>query len=84
MDPELIGSNLSFWLFGTAACMLTLSNLEPMESFRKVAWIDTLPGPVFVGCSEMVRSFLEYATTDATIRKAQKCRTYGNSEREEE
>ena len=38
-----------------------------MESFRKIAWIDTFPGPVRVGCSDTARSFLEYATMGAEI-----------------
>lgn len=63
----LIGSKFSFWLFGTAACILTFSNLEPMESFRKIAWMETFPGPVRVGCSDTVRSFLEYATIGAKV-----------------
>ena len=64
---EEMGSSRSLWVFGTATCMFTFSKVEPMESLRKMAWMDTLPEPVRVGWKDMVKSFLEYATTEATV-----------------
>ena len=56
---EEMGSSRSFWDLGTATCMLTASNVEAMESFRKMAWMDTFPEPVRVGWKDIVKSFFE-------------------------
>jgi len=64
--------------------MLTLSKVEAIESLRNVAIMETVAGPVRVGCSETVRSFLEYATTGAAISKDIWVRTYEVVESEAE
>ena len=45
--------------------MFTFSKVEDIESLRKRAWMVTFPEPVRVGWKDIVRSFFEYATTDA-------------------
>ena len=61
--------------------MFTFSKEEEIESLRKVACIDTLPGPVRVGWNDTVRSFFEYATTEATLAKYNLENTIGLSSR---
>ena len=56
---EEMGSSRSLWVFGTATCILTFSKVEPIESLRKTAWMDTFPEPVRVGWKDMVKSFFE-------------------------
>jgi hypothetical protein len=73
---EEMGSRRSLWVFGTATCMFTFSKVEPIESLRKMAWMDIFPDPVRVGWKDMVKSFFEYATTQATISIIQE-ETYG-------
>ena len=39
--------------------MFTFSNVEAIESLRKMAWIETFPGAVRVGWKDIVKSFFE-------------------------